>query len=436
MSHFFTTPAMRVENKAEIKDIGPSFSHFTDMTSYSNRPDYFNTKNLEQNFKGFYSGNYRWDYNGDYTSYFPNDILGFTCPVFESKNKTVSYYESDDKRAREIRTTSKIGKFIKKIAPYYNDKQVEVLVNIIVEDHEIPDFTYSIATSAKEIGEVYKTDASSGKYLDHYKCLNASCMRHEYEYQAHPTEVYGSGDFELHYITETDGSIAARVLICVVDNSHAPIYAAYETAGNELKRLIYENKIGLQDADYYSDPWEGARLLKIDHEGDCWVAPYMDLATSVKEEDDYFVITHRASRDYRFSTTDGTVTKRCKCAKCGKAVWDYNEFEGRKYCENCLKWCEKSEQFTLEEMVVVRIGTEYWNEIWKLSLAKEHATYDEISQKYYDAAAYKELLAERNRVKEPTTEYLTHSQMNKLTKWTYAYSDALETAEYVWTDIR
>lgn len=399
MTHFFYTPAMRYEEKKQIQEVDPYDVTFTD---YMRRvtPEFFNTKELEKNFKGFVSGECRYDHNSDYVVYFPSDILGFTKPDFNGNTKMVKYYENADKKERGIKSESKIGKYIRKIAPFYNDKQVEALVNIVVEDSIIPDYKYNIGSSRADFFNAYTDRAERGKYLDEFKCLNASCMRYSFG-SNHPSEVYASGDFEIHWLTNDYGQVAARVIICLKDKTYGPIYASHDISGRKLRDLINEYYPGIEEAEEQSSPWEGAKLLKIVNDGQI-LAPYIDICQSVKDDGDSLTITHHYGHDYDFCSTDGYVYEVLKCHKCGKRSSDTHEAEdGFDYCNSCVSWCDYKACYVTESTVEVYYS-KWWysNHTWSQSVADEHAVYDEENDKYYTKEYYKEVLENRKEGKE------------------------------------
>ena len=98
---------------------------------------YYDVANYSKTFKGFN----REDF------YYPNAIsaeflcqvipavlVDFLTPEFDVKTKTVTFFENLDKRNKGVRSNpTKMGKFFRKIAPFFNDKQIEFLVNYTVD---------------------------------------------------------------------------------------------------------------------------------------------------------------------------------------------------------------------------------------------------------------------------------------------------------------
>ena len=378
MARYFYTAAMERE----------SFTYDEYMyqdTHYNFQEGWFDLSALEKTFKGFEHEEYYYDYSCDMdhlATFIWHKFLRFADPEFDEPTKTVSYYESLEKRNKGVRTTSKIGKFLRKAAPYFNDKQIECLGNCILEANKVGNYTHHTSNTPEGFEDVYKMRPESGRNIGKYKCINASCMRDKFGGQKHPCSVYGSGDFTIHYLTNEDGKIAARSIVCDLDNTYAPIYASSKFAGKFLEKILKD--LGMNDCDDEYHPWEGAKLLKIKCE-DGWVAPYIDVCSSVSEEDDYFVINY-SSDEYSFSNTGGYVRRLCKCSQCDCTVSSYDlvVFEGEEYCNGCVNYCDFTQEYTLEDTVRVYYGRGY-NEYYNYSetAAQEHAVYNEENDKWY-----------------------------------------------------
>ena len=336
-----------------------TYSDFENMISAGNcrflcsyhSDKYHDVANYSKTFKGF-----NWEefyYPTNVTAEFlyqviPVALMGFLDPKFDAKTKTVTFFENLDKRNKGVRSNpTKMGKFFRKIAPFFNDKQIEFLVNYTVLYFAENDYTHHIATG-KEIVEIYLSKAERGGYLDTYSCINASCMRHG-KWSVHPTEVYATESWELHYLTNEDGDIAARALVCKEDNVHSYIYASCEQSGNVLKEKLKE----LEFTDVYDahKPFDGAKLLRIEDDGRI-VAPYIDYHSSVKDCGDYLEITYDYS-DYYFNETSGYVecetTYECSC--CGAEVGEDGVIivDGDSYCEICTFFCDHFEEYMAGE---------------------------------------------------------------------------------------
>ena len=306
-------------------------------TSACYKDNYYDGSNHCNTFKGFEQegcyGN-----NGVKAGFLfrviPGNLVNFLNPEFDVKTKTVTFFENLDKRNKGVRSNpTKMGKFFRKIAPFFNDKQIEFLVNYTVSYFAENDYTHHIATG-KEIVEIYVSKAERGRHLATYSCINASCMRHN-DWDIHPTKVYATESWELHYLTNEDGDIAARALVCKEDNVYSYIYASCEQSGDFLKEKLEE--LEFTDVEDAHKPFDGAKLLKIEGNGGL-VAPYIDYHRDVKDCGEHLEITHGYS-EYCFNGTSGYVEYRVThdCKKCG---WECDEdymisVGGDLYCHNC-----------------------------------------------------------------------------------------------------
>ena len=179
MAIFYKSKLTECETYEEFKDsIG---KHYHNMAPYE-REGFYDVSEYSKTFKGFdHKLNYN-NYTGNCCDFLLDvcfyDLIAFTSPRFNVKNKTVTFFENEEKREKGIRSNpTKMGKFFRKIAPYFNDKQIEFLVNYTVDYFTESDYTHHIA-KGNEITEIYLSKAESGRNVGDYSCINASCMRH------------------------------------------------------------------------------------------------------------------------------------------------------------------------------------------------------------------------------------------------------------------
>lgn len=404
MHCYFYTPAMRYETMVEMKGVSSYSSDVMRLEDSS----YFDLRKLHNTFKGFEFDTYYYDYDDDVKNelcgYIFGQILQFTNPQFDLSTKTVSYYESLEKREKEVRTTSKIGKYIRKVAPYFNDKQVEIMVDLILEKFKVPNYTYHFAKTSEEFGEVYRMKPERGSYIGDFSCLNASCMGDKFG-SDHPCQAYGSGDFELHYILNEDGRIAARTILCTLDDTYAWIYASSTIAGKYLKTELEKRNNDAQSFEDAHRPWDGAKLLKI--RTSCgYLAPYLDVCQSVDDVDDYFVVTYGSS-DLEFSNTSGYTSAKCSCEECGSGQYEEDMYviDGDYYCSDCCVYCNYTGEYVTGDSVQVYYGSSWYNfETWCEDAANDHAKFDEVTYKWYTESYYAEIMADRESDNEDETE--------------------------------
>lgn len=380
-----------------------NYSNFEDMISnggclsisYHFIGNYYDTSNYNNIFKGFDNNDY-YDHSSHAVflyQFIPGSLRNFLDPKFDVKTKTVTFFENLDKRNKGVRSNpTKMGKFFRKIAPFFNDKQIEFLVNYTVSFFAENNYTHHIATG-KEIAEIYISKAERGKHLESYSCLNASCMRHN-GWDIHPTKVYATESWELHYLTNEDGDIAARTLVCKEDDVYSYIYASCEQSGDFLKEKLQE--LGFVDTDYANKPFKGAKLLKIEGNGGI-VAPYIDYRCEVKDCGEHLEITYGYS-DYSFNNVDGyvgcEVTYDCSC--CGAEVGEDDVFyiDGDTYCENCTFFCDHFGEYMVGEFFSVFYSTYGYYTVCEDALSDMGAVYNERENELQTAEWYEECTKE------------------------------------------
>ena len=333
MAIFYKSRLTNCETYEEFKGNIDGFGYDTDTYK---RDGYYDLSEYSKVFKGFDTDGY-YDTDVEDSLYFLRDVcyynlIFFTSPEFNAKNKTVTFFESAEKRGKGVRSNpTKMGKFFRKIAPYFNDKQIEFLVNYTVDYFTDSIYTHHVA-KGKDISNIYLSKTESGRGVGKYSCINASCMRHN-DWEIHPTEVYGTDSWELHYLTNEDGDIGARALVCRDDNAYNYIYASCEHAGETLEHELKD--LGFVDCEEVRYAFKGAKLLKIEGNGGL-VAPYIDCHYKVKDCGEHFEITYGCP-DYHFNGTRGYVEVIHSCEECGCncLAGEMISIDGELYCADC-----------------------------------------------------------------------------------------------------
>lgn len=394
MAPFYKSALTDCENYKDFRSvIGNS-----EISFYWNKKDgHYDVSKYSKVFRGFEFDNGYHNYCNQSCDFLLDVchiyIVDFTSPIFNTKNKTVTFFESAEKRDKRVRSNpTKMGKFFRKIAPYFNDKQIEFLINYTVEHLSDSIYTHHI-TKGDEITQVYLSKAESGKDIGGYACINASCMKHD-DWDIHPTKVYATESWELHYLTNGDGDIGARALVCKEDNTYNYIYASCEHAGDILKKY-------LEDLDFISyehgyKPFEGAKLLKIEGNGGL-VAPYIDGHSSVKDCDDHLEISYRGA-DYEFTSIRGYVNYivRSECACCGSVCDEYEMIviDGELYCECCWFFCDHYQDFVVGEPNFVYYSLQGFTVVCDDALEDMGAIYNENLKEWQTKEWYKECTKE------------------------------------------
>lgn len=404
MTYYIYTNLVECETYKDFEHTLSEHSYLSTSTYY--KDNYYNVNNYCDTFKGFDHDDF-YACN-DITAAFlycivPSSLVRFLDPEFDVKTKTVTFFENLDKRNKGVRSNpTKMGKFFRKVVPFFNDKQIEFLVNYAVSYFAENNYTHHIATG-KEIAEIYLSKAERGRYLSNYSCLNASCMRHD-DWSVHPTTVYATESWELHYLTNEDGDIAARALVCKEDDVYSYIYASCEQSGDALKEKLEELEFtDVEDAD---KPFNGAKLLKIESNGGL-VAPYIDYHCDVKDCGDHLEITYRYA-DYSFSNTSGYVLYEitCECSDCG---CEYHEddmisVDGELYCNGCTFFCDHFDQYVTGESFEVFYGKYHSYTVCEDALKDMGAVYNEEENEWQTAEWFAECTEENEEDDEEDTE--------------------------------
>ena len=376
MAIFYRSALTKCETYEEFKDNIGGSGYST--VSYK-RDGYYDLSEYSKVFKGFDPYGY-YDTDGEDYLYNLRDVchynlVFFTSPEFSAKNKTVTFFESAEKREKGVRSNpTKMGKFFRKIAPYFNDKQIEFLVNYTVDYFTDSIYTHHVA-KGKDISNIYLSKAESGRGVGKYSCINASCMRHN-DWEIHPTEVYGTDSWELHYLTNEDGDIGARALVCRDDNAYNHIYASCEHAGETLEHELKD--LGFVDCEKVCYAFKGAKLLKIEGNGGL-VAPYIDHHCEVKDCGEHFEITYGYA-DYSFNSSDGYVKYKTayECHCCGAEIDedDVSSFDGKPYCDSCVFFCDHFDEYVVGEPIKVYYSVNGYHNVCEDALEDMGAIYN------------------------------------------------------------
>ena len=404
MAIFYKSKLTNCETYEEFKD---NISGFGYSTGIYKRDGYYDLSEYSKVFKGFDTDGY-YDTDVEDSPYFFKDVcyynlIFFTSPEFNAKNKTVTFFESAEKRGKGVRSNpTKMGKFFRKIAPYFNDKQIEFLVNYTVDYFTDSIYTHHVA-KGKDISNIYLSKTESGRGVGEYSCINASCMRHN-DWEIHPTEVYGTDSWELHYLTNEDGDIGARALVCRDDNAYNYIYASCEHAGETLEHELKD--LGFVDCEEVRYAFKGAKLLKIEGNGGL-VAPYIDCHYKVKDCGDYLEITYGHS-DYYFNGTSGYVEYETnyECAECGCEVRedDVISIDGDSYCCGCTFYCNHFNEYVVGESFEVFCSNRGSDIVCKDALEDMGAVFNEEENEWQTAEWFAESTKEDEEDSEDKNE--------------------------------
>lgn len=302
--------------------------------------------------------------------------------------KQIAYFESIEKRKRGLRTSGKPGKFLRRFLD--NDVEVEDYTRILRENYLCDPGSFQIRSGNTR--EVFKKifTAQLGQQIDprcheFKKLLHCSCMRYEFSgSEAHPSEAYASGDFEIYWVEDEAKRVCSRSVVSTT-GFYAPIYTVTDGA-YELLKSHFET-LGFRQAEYGS--WVGLSLLAIGSVNNR-IGPYFDIGP--KSLDENLVISRNGC--YEASSTSGYLcydAYRDNCPRCGD---DYDEDdgvhiegEGETWCSYCADNYAFSSDYDGElyhintSVTIYRV--DHHNEAWTDDQASNYARYCEHTGDYW-----------------------------------------------------
>lgn len=249
-------------------------------------------------------------------------------------------------------TSGKPAKMLGKILPHATQREKEDFAVWWKETLVLPNegLTVKSTKDGEEIARIYTADQARASdpclSANGWKSLSASCMRYDFDHlKQHPVTVYGSGDFELFYVENAKGEIAARAMVAIRNGRFvpAPIYTNSNLAGKMLQDHLnaWENapRVG---KDVESSTWINCRILRVEDHGGGLIAPYFDVYAHAKESQDgeTLIICKSGSADFELRETSGVIGYNgCECYECGARISEDDSFydgDGDSYCECCF----------------------------------------------------------------------------------------------------
>ena len=281
----------------------------------------------------------------------------YFCPIVDTSDaRLLSVFIEPSHIGLGRRTSGKPAKILAKILPGVTTQEKEAFA-VWWKDHILlprEGLTIQETQSGKEIARVY-TDTQArandpSLTARGWKSLSASCMRYDFDHlPCHPVKAYGSGDFTLFWVENSQGHIAARVIVATRRGRFVPgpIYTNSNVAGDLLEKHIQALKaLPREGEDSESNTWINCRLDKIEHNGG-FVLPYLDTYQGAKEIDSHIKICSRLRADFELSDTSGVVYPNggFVCNECDERLHEDDSFQddnGTCYCESCY-----SERFAM-----------------------------------------------------------------------------------------
>lgn len=245
------------------------------------------------------------------------DIWAPHLPITsETVPGAIAYYQSAEKRARNIRTPIKPGRYLSKyFSGILTQEQIQQYAIEFSEQHEPAELR--VTQDADEIETIYRNGPGS-------------CMKFEhggYAGDEHPACVYAGPDLGVAYIGAIDDA-AARAVVWPEKKIYSRIY------GDE-----HRMQIALQKEGFAPGSLRDARVQKIPYE--CgFIMPYVDNIGRASEIGDYIVLDGGGPISTQYTTglsfdDDDSI----ECTDCGHRtdIDDAYGVEGeRDVCESCF----------------------------------------------------------------------------------------------------
>ncbi|TIW53832.1 MAG: hypothetical protein E5V54_24020 [Mesorhizobium sp.] len=292
-------------------------------------------------------------------------IEHFPAPS-ETTAGLLAYFQTPEKRARDIRTPIKPGKYLKK---FFAD---------VLSDEEIHEAALEWSThyAKREVKITQDADEIEKVYRGNY---NGSCMHFGsggWSGSCHPARAYAGPDLGIAYIGDID-KVDAR---CLVWPERKLYYAKWYGDGPRLEAALI-------DAGYhegYATEFHSARIRRIEY-GRGFVVPYVDVADEAEDDGTYLILSY--SGDVNLRNTNG-LSYDDEDTECDDCARDYDSSDegyttasGRNICDRCYDrryfTCEGTNE-VYDNDYRVTVGDEYYCSEY----ANEHFTYCEYEDEY------------------------------------------------------
>ena len=309
----------------------------------------------------------------------PHRLSLFAPMRSKKRHGYISIYQNSDKYLADLHTPMKPGKAISTIAPELDNKTVDGLVTEFLDAFAHREYTVKTSSKPDDFRKVYTGKMVGTQNINTtsiYKSLASSCMRYTFDdgdgpmnLPIHPTEVYGSGDFNIIWVEDARGFIGGRVVVYMKHDSGKPqpsyIYGACQQALDMLK----DHLDSIDACDIHDSEWSGAKLSAIkEYDTQAYIGPYLDLeprALDVRQDYDGTKDSdgNRNTKDYLVITSCGELDGNgyCgiysedinRCYNCEENVHEddsrYSEYTGNVYCDCCFQdehfYCDWSDEY-------------------------------------------------------------------------------------------
>ena len=313
------------------------------------------------------------------TNALPHRLSLFAPIRSKKRHGYISIYQNSDKYLADLHTPMKPGKAMSTIVPELDNKAVDILVTKFLDAFAHREYTVKTSSKPDDFRKVYTGRMVGTQNINTtsiYKSLASSCMRYTFDdgdgpmnLPIHPTEVYGSGDFNIIWVEDARGFIGGRVVVYMKHDSGKPqpsyIYGACQQALDMLK----DHLDSIDACDIHDSEWSGAKLSAIkDYDTQAYIGPYLDLeprALDVRQDYDGTKDSdgNRNTKEYLVITSCGELDGNGysgiysddvhRCYNCEENVHEddarYSEYTGNAYCDCCFQdehfYCDWSDEY-------------------------------------------------------------------------------------------
>ncbi|OJF90061.1 hypothetical protein AX761_23865 [Rhizobium sp. 58] len=229
----------------------------------------------------------------------------------------LSYYQTPEKRRRNIRTPVKPGRWLKKyFSVILNEEQIHELSLEYSNTHNLQDV--KITQDADEIEDIYINGPTS-------------CMSHgaaAFDGDKHPARVYAGPDLGIAYTGSIDEP-AGRALVW----PDKKIYCS-STYGDISRIRAALQAIGYRQGS--DSEFHGARIQRLMYRGDRHIVPYCDVTAYAEDHGDYLVL---GSSGINLRNTNGLDSPQYTCDDCDSDMEEedgnYIPSSDRTVCDCC-----------------------------------------------------------------------------------------------------
>lgn len=260
--------------------------------------------------------------------YRPRDwhLLALEMPsVPENEDGTrVAYWQSDAKQAKNLRTVTSLGKYLRRHFPS-------------LSDHEVRD---AVALAAPAKFEIW---TGTDKMVKAVQEGPASCMKWDDDFDVHPYEVYEE-QYGWGVAVRLQGpTIMGRCVVHTEKKIYVRSYGRQEHDGRSQDDNALESWLDDQGYTHRCSWPQGVKFAKIEYR-DSYIMPYLDGDGSDERRVDVRsgCIVRDSSGDYVCDNTNGEITHEpaCTCDHCGDTVNEdaicYVEATEERVCDHCL----------------------------------------------------------------------------------------------------